>query len=185
MSNGRQTTGFRARRGLKPGARAKYGAKALGAVLPEVTRPVFERFGPQRAALMADWATIIGDPLCHFTAPEQIRWQAAKSEVDQLESGTSQPATLIIRVEGPAALEVQHRSRQILERINSYFGCRFIGDIRLLQAPLEQKKQPPAVKRFDLDRPRDDEPNLGFDDERLRTAFQRLWRGIKARNQNQ
>ena len=40
-----------------------------------------------------------------------------------------EPATLVLRVEGPAALEIQHLSAVILERVNRFFGWQAIGRI--------------------------------------------------------
>lgn len=171
---------YQNRRNAPLGRRRKF-AQTLGALAPEVTRPVFEKFGFQRAALMTDWADIIGAPLCHFTAPEEIRWQGAKGSDEALEMGCPPPATLVIRVEGPAALEVQHQTRQIMERINGYFGYKVVGDIRLLQAPLPAKKEVPEIKRYDLDKAIVGEPRLDVGDERLSNALQRMWRGIEAK----
>ncbi len=156
-------------------------AQSVGAFMPEITRQLFESFGHQRAALMADWETIIGAPLCHFTAPEEIKWKGAKNDSQNLEMGNQPPATLVIRVDGPAALEVQHQTRQIIEQINCYFGYKVIGDIRLLQAPLEPKAKKAEIKRFNLEKPVDAEPEFGPADDRLNTALIRLWRGIKNR----
>lgn len=157
-------------------------AKTVGAYLGSVTRPVFEKFGFQRAALLTDWESIVGHPLCKFTAPEQIKWQQSRNETAEVEQfGQRDGATLVIRVEGPAALEVQHQAPQIIERINSYFGYKAIGDIRILQAPLQTSPHKEPIKRVDLDQPIQDEVVLDQFDERMATAFQRLWRGIQTR----
>ena len=162
-----------------------YGAKTVGHFMAEVTRPVFEKFGFQRAALLTDWESIIGEPLCHFTAPEQIKWpQRRDAAVDAEQAGQKSGATLVIRVEGPAALEVQHQAPQIIERINGYFGFRAVGDIRILQAPLTRKPGKAKVKRYDLDAPIDREAVVAGVDDQLETALKRLWRGIQSRKIN-
>ena len=45
-------------------------------------------------------------------------------------------ATLVLRVDPARALDVEYRARQIIERINAYFGYRAIAELRILQAPL-------------------------------------------------
>ena len=160
-------------------------AKTVGHYLSGVTRPVFEKFGFQRAALLTDWDSIVGAPLCHFSAPEQIKWQAQRNETVAIEqAGQQEGATLVIRVDGPAALEVQHQAPQIIERINSYFGFRAIAEIRILQAPLNKPLPKQDIKRIDLDQPIKNEIGLKAMDERMETAFKRLWRGIQARKRN-
>ena len=50
----------------------------------------------------------------------------------------------MLRVEGPAAIEIQHLSTLILERVNRFFGWQAIGRIALRQAPLKRVTKPPA-----------------------------------------
>src|SRR5262249_59805903 len=52
------------------------------------------------------------------------------------------PATLVLRVEGPAALEIQHLAAVILERVNRFFGWQAIGRLALRQAPLRHRERP-------------------------------------------
>jgi protein-disulfide isomerase len=56
---------------------------------------------------------------------------------------------LRLKVEGPAALEIQHRGAQIVERVNAYFGHRMIDDIRLVQGALAQKPAAPVLTQPD------------------------------------
>ncbi len=161
------------------------GAKTVGQFLPAITRPVFEKFGFQRAALLTDWDMIVGEPLCHFTSPEKIKWHVSDNEQAEIEQyGQKTGATLIIRVEGPAALEVQHSAPQIMERINGYFGYKAIGSIRILQAPMAPKPLKSNKKTVDLDKPLPNEPEVNDVDDRLQTALKRLWRGIQSRKIN-
>jgi len=53
----------------------------------------------------------------------------------------------VLRVEGPVALEIQHLSGVIIERVNRFFGWRAVGRIQIRQAPLARrgKKAPPPA----------------------------------------
>lgn len=163
-------------------------AKTLGALMPAITRPVFEKFGFQRAALLSEWDVIIGEPLSQFTAPEQIKWPKVHDDhvgdETRKEVRAREGATLVIRVEGPVSLEVQHQSQQIIERINSYFGYRAVSQIRILQAPLERRKVKPQTRALDLDKPVQNEAKLPEMDDRLELALKRMWRGIQSRKIN-
>jgi hypothetical protein len=56
-----------------------------------------------------------------------------------------EPGRLVLRVEGPVALEIQHLSGVILERVNRFFGWQAVGAVRLRQAPLRRAAaQPPS-----------------------------------------
>ena len=49
---------------------------------------------------------------------------------------TPEPGILVLRVEGPTAIEIQHLSGVMLERVNRFFGWQAVGALRLRQAPL-------------------------------------------------
>ncbi len=51
-----------------------------------------------------------------------------------------EPATLVLRVEGPVALEIQHLAGVIIEKVNRFFGWRAVGRIPIRQAPLARRK---------------------------------------------
>ena len=45
-------------------------------------------------------------------------------------------ATLVLRVDGARALDVQYKAGQIIERINAYFGYAAVAQLRIVQAPI-------------------------------------------------
>ena len=57
-----------------------------------------------------------------------------------------EPATLVLRVEGPVALEIQHLSGVIIERVNRFFGWHAVGRIQIRQAPLARRKAKAAAE---------------------------------------
>jgi len=162
-----------------PDARSPYSApRSAGAFAPALTRPAFEKYGFPAAALLTDWAAIAGQDLASYTAPERLKWPR---QPDAPEDARGQPAaTLVLRVDGPRAIELQHRLTQLIERINSYFGFRAVAQIRLYQAPLERprdnRQPPPRIT------PRSDRRGLvnGVRDPRLRTALSRIAAAIDA-----
>ena len=89
------------------------------------------------------------------------------------------PATLVLRVEGPAAIEIQHQSNIILERINRYFGWQAVGRLALRQAPLKRraKTPPPRADREAAERLAATLTDVG--DDSLRMALGRLGAAVK------
>jgi hypothetical protein len=89
---------------------------------------------------------------------------------------------LVLRVEGPAAIEIQHLSGVILERVNRFFGWQAIGRIALRQAPLSRRKKaapaPPADPAV-AERIAEGLPEI--EDEPLRAALARLGAAVKAK----
>jgi hypothetical protein len=92
----------------------------------------------------------------------------------------AEPATLMLRVEGPAAIEIQHLSAVILERVNRFFGWQAIGRIGLRQAPLRRPEPAKAALTLDpaaVARMAETMPQI--ETETLRLALGRLATAIK------
>ncbi len=156
-------------------------ARSVGEFLPTLMRPAFEKYGFSSAAILTDWAALAGPELAAYTAPERLKWPRGKPDEGEASSGQN-GAILILRVSGARALEVEHRRPQIIERLNASFGYRAIGEIRVVQAPIEKREARPA-SMCAIAEP-DHLPALsGIREERLRTAIARLAGGIEARRQ--
>lgn len=153
-------------------------ATAIGAFVPKVARAAFETHGFPSANLLSDWPEIIGSEYAGITAPERLVWprgeqpQPGEGKAVGYKSARRAGATLIMRVEGPRALEIQHIGPQLLERINIYFGYRAISELRLVQGPV--RRQSVAVDKTPKDNEPETELNADIEDEGLRIALSRL-----------
>jgi hypothetical protein len=97
-----------------------------------------------------------------------------------VEGQPQEPATLILRVEGPAALEIQHSSDVILQRVNRFFGWSAVGRLALRQAPLSRRKAPARSRVPDPQSVAKVAESLSaVEDEELRAALARLGAAIK------
>lgn len=123
-------------RSLPP--RPAYGAKPVGALVPAVTRQAFQRFGFSTASLLTEWSRIIGPDLARVAVPDRVKWPRRRErEQDEDDTALSREgATIVLRVDGPRAVEVQYKSQLIKDRINAYFGYAAISTVRVMQAPL-------------------------------------------------
>ncbi|HWP27237.1 MAG TPA: DciA family protein [Xanthobacteraceae bacterium] len=150
-------------------------ARPLADAARTVLAESFAKQGFAVSELVTRWAEIAGLDIAAHTEPIKMRWpRTAKGEAGG-------PATLVLRVEGPAALEIQHMSGVIVERVNRFFGWQAVGQIALRQAPLTRRAPP---------RPRDDHAEAAaqiaatltdIKDEKLRTALARLGAAVKRR----
>jgi hypothetical protein len=166
-------------------------AKTVGALVPRLTRKAFEKYGFSTSALLTDWATIAGTDLASFTEPDRLKWPRAVDQHDEVADGNEgRPgATLILRVDGPRSIEIQFQTRQIIDRINAYFGYRAVAEIRIVQAPLGVMKpaaQLPAAAalppRSVAARPAPPAALDAIEDPALRAALERLHAGMARRS---
>jgi hypothetical protein len=159
-----------------------FGVKTVGSFLPGLTRKAFEKYGFSTASLITDWATIAGAELAAYTAPERLKWPHRAEHPDE---GTPpsqrgrQGATLVLRVDGARALDVQYNALQIIERLNAYFGYAAISELRIVQAPLAKPRTvgPPPPRQ--VAQPLTQEV-AHVADPGLRSALARLGGGVRA-----
>ncbi|WP_092869107.1 DUF721 domain-containing protein [Hyphomicrobium facile] len=129
-------------RPLPPDVRTVKGqfARAVGSFVPKVTSAAFEKYGFHSAEILSSWETIVGADVARLTRPETIKWpRGARAPVDADDAGQSAGATLIVACDPAFALEVSYRHKEIIDRINRYFGYRAIGQLKVHQVPRVEK----------------------------------------------
>ncbi|HVY89997.1 MAG TPA: DciA family protein, partial [Hyphomonadaceae bacterium] len=134
----------------------------------------YARQGFAARELVTRWAEIAGRDIAAHAEPLKMQWPRP------VEGQPQEPATLVLRVEGPMALEIQHRSDVILERVNRFFGWHAVGRIALRQAPLSRRDRPSPPRTPDPAAVKKIADTLsGVEDEALRDALARLGAAIK------
>src|SRR6516164_3911555 len=146
----------------KPG---KSVPRPLADLLHKTLTDAFAKQGFASTELVTRWADIVGAEIAAHSRPA--------------DGHTPEPGTLVLRVEGPTAIEIQHLSGVVVERVNRFFGWQAVGGLRLRQAPLRRREQTPQ-------RPVDPEAAeriaaglSEITDENLRAALGRLGAAIK------
>jgi len=146
----------------------------VGGLAQKLTSGLAKGRGASVARLRADWPVIVGAELAQFTEPEALI--AGRN-------GRTGARVLRLRVAGPAALEVQHMSAHLLERINAHFGHHRVEAIRLVQGVVARKAPPRR-------RPASPAPEIAarveaevakVDDPALRAALARLGERIASK----
>src|SRR6202163_3780045 len=149
-------------------------AKPLSVLLSDVFSDAYARQGFAARELVTRWAEIAGPEIAVHAEPLKIQWPRPG------EGQPQEPATLVLRVDGPMALEIQHGSDVILQRVNRFFGWNAVGRLALRQAPLSRGKPRRGPKAFDAASVAKIAATLsGVEDEDVRTALPRLGASIK------
>jgi len=149
-------------------------AKPLSVHLNDVFSDAFARQGFAARELVTRWPEIAGKDIAAHAEPLKMQWPRP------VEGQPQEPATLVLRVEGPMALEIQHRSDVILERVNRFFGWHAVGRIALRQAPLSPRTRRPAPPPPDPAAVKKVADTLSaVEDEALKDALARLGAAIK------
>jgi hypothetical protein len=130
---------------------------------------VFARQGFASGELVTHWPEIVGEEIAAHAEPLRLQWPRAG------EADGAEPATLVLRAEGPAAIEIQHLAPVILERVNRFLGWRAVARIALRQAPLARRRARPPPPPPDAEAAARIAAGLGdVGDPDLRAALARL-----------
>src|ERR1700759_2483393 len=149
-------------------------AKPLSVLLHDVFSDAYAKQGFAGRELVTRWAEIIGPELSAHCEPLKLQWPRP------VEGQATEPATLVLRVEGPMALEIQHASDVILQRINRFFGWSAVGRLALRQAPLSRRDRPKPSQAPDAAAVAKVAEGLSsVEDGELRAALARLGATIK------
>lgn len=116
-------------------ASRRYSPAPVGARISAVVRAAFAKRGFTQAHVLAHWSEIAGAQLTEYSSPEKLIFPRGSGDV-AARSG----ATLVVRVDGPVAVEIRHLEPQILERINAYYGHSAVARLKLVQGPLPVKR---------------------------------------------
>jgi hypothetical protein len=149
-------------------------AKPLSVLLGDVLSEAYARQGFAARELVTRWAEIAGPEISAHCEPLKMQWPRP------VEGQPQEPATLVLRVEGPMALEIQHSSEIILERVNRFFGWSVVGRLALRQGPLSRRQRAAPTPAPDAQKVAEIAETLGsVADAELRAALARLGAAIK------
>ena len=149
-------------------------AKPLSVLLSDVFSDAFAKQGFAARELVTRWAEIAGPEIAAYSEPLKMQWPRP------VEGQPQEPATLVLRVEGPMALEIQHSSDVILQRVNRFFGWSAVGRLALRQAPRSRRERPDPARAPDPAAVAKIAETLSaVEDEELRAALARLGASIK------
>ncbi|MGC2856718.1 DUF721 domain-containing protein [Novispirillum sp. DQ9] len=156
-------------------AERKYKMLAVGAVTDPLTRPLLGKHGLAEGNLLANWDAIVGPMIAALALPERVRFPKGRRDGGEL----------TVRVaSGPVAVQMQHDSPRVLERVNAYFGYPAVVRLKIIQAPLPLRRprrpaEPPPLKPAEAEAVASavaDIPDPG-----LRAALERLGAAVARR----
>ncbi|MFC3691005.1 DciA family protein [Chenggangzhangella methanolivorans] len=159
--------------------------KRLSDLLPQAMGPAAARQGFAGAEIVSRWAEIVGPELAAVSAPQKLGVPARAPAQDP--DAAPPRATLTVRAEGAFALEIQHRSAEILERVNAHLGWPCVGQVKIRQGPVaELRRRKPVPPRppepTAEERGRVETATATIEDEGLADALRRLGGAALARS---
>ncbi|AWN41644.1 DciA family protein [Methylobacterium durans] len=152
--------------------------KPLGELIEACVGPAFAAQGFASTDILAAWPDIVGPRLARFCQPSKLEWPRRRRKDEE---GRPESGTLVVRVEGVFALELQHLAPVVIERINAHYGWACVGRIVMKQGRVGTAGRRAEAAR--IDPARRGEVALAVSkigDEALRDALDRLGTAVVA-----
>lgn len=154
--------------------------KPIAEYLDRCVGPAFAAQGFASSDILAAWPDIVGERLARVSRPQRLEWPRRIRGADP--QSRPEPGTLVVRIEGAFALEMQHLAPLIVERLNAHYGWRCVGRIGLRQDRVGRgRSAPAAVPAPDPERRAEVREAVAvIADEGLREALDRLGTAVVA-----
>ncbi len=111
----------------------KRGIRRLGDVARPLLTPALRKQGFAQHEIVTRWRDIVGPLLGGRSVPERLHFPR----------GSRKGGTLTVRVDSAFALEFQHLTPQVLDRVNTYYGYGAVEKLAIRQGPIPR---PPGSK---------------------------------------
>ena len=104
--------------------RSNYEPLAVAKNIRPLIRELLGKKGIMQLEILSHWNDIVGEDLSAYAFPEKIEFRA---------NNKNDGVVHLIVPSGAFALELQHREKQIISKINTYFGYNAVAHIRIRQ----------------------------------------------------
>ena len=131
-----------------------YGTPHVSKVLGRITERTMNRRGFSDSRMLENWSAIVGPQLAAMSQPVRLSRRKSGRDGEDTAGGV-----LTVKAEGAIALEIQHLSPQIIDRLNSYYGHAAISRLNIIQGPVTitpSPLNPPPIKEEDISALADD-----------------------------
>lgn len=161
-------------------ARRPTAPKPLGDLVSRLVDPIVARKAGMTAGLLASWPEIAGQRLHEGSRPEKLIWPTRRGEDEPFEG-----ATLIVACEGAFALRLQHETRELMARVNAFFGYPAVVKLKIVQRSVRIERPDRKIRTLPLSAEKRREVadvTSRIESPRLRSALERYGETVLGRN---
>ena len=106
------------------------GLRAFGNTLPRGLKGILRKNGYNYSEIVSKWHLFVGEDISNFSYPKSIKMKKG-----------DQDGTLIIAVKRGNEITVEYSKKEIINKINAYFGYKLISEVKLQTFNSEIKKK--------------------------------------------
>jgi len=105
------------------------GLRLFGNTLPRGVKGILKRNGYNYSEIISKWNTLVGKDISSCSYPKSIKMKKKDSN-----------GTLILAIKRGDEIKIEYSKREIINKINSYFGYKLIDEIKLQTVNAKEEK---------------------------------------------
>ena len=106
------------------------GLRSFGSTLPRSVKGILKKNGYNYSEIISKWNYLVGKEIASYCYPKSIKF-----------TKTNKNATLVLLVERGNEINIEYSKKEIINKINSYFGYELINEVRLQTFSSNNKKE--------------------------------------------
>ena len=106
------------------------GLRPFGNTLPRSVRGILKKNGYNYSEIINKWNMLVGKNISSCAYPKSIKMKKGKSN-----------GTLLLAIKRGNEIDIEYSKKDIINKINSYFGYKLISEINLQAFNSENKKE--------------------------------------------
>tara|TARA_Y100001960_G_C13973676_1_gene494141 strand:- start:51 stop:530 length:480 start_codon:yes stop_codon:yes gene_type:complete len=115
------------------------GLRSFGNTLPRGIKGILKKNGYNYSEIISKWNMLVGKSISNRAYPKSIKMQQKDSK-----------GILVLNVNRGDEIDIEYSKKEIINKINSYFGYKLINEIRLqtFNSVNENKKSKKVLGKF-------------------------------------
>ena len=105
------------------------GLRSFGSTLPRGVKGILKKNGYNYSEIISKWNILVGKDISDCAYPKSIKMKKGDSN-----------GTLVLAIKRGDEINIEYSKREIIDKINSYFGYKLINEIRLQTFNSESEK---------------------------------------------
>ena len=105
------------------------GLRPFGNTLPRGVKSILKKNGYNYSEIISKWDFLMGKEIASYCYPRSIKISKSDSK-----------GTLVLGIERGDEINVEYSKREIINKINSYFGYKLINEIKIEIFKIKSKK---------------------------------------------
>ena len=143
------------------------GLRPFSNTIPKNLKQIFKKRGKNFSNLVDNWSKIVGKNISDVSYPVKI-----------LSDRNSKKSSLILNVMRGNELEIEYSKSEIMDKVNSFFGYKFLNSLKLTSAQTKKNDK----NRFLVRRKKYEKQLDNIENEKLKTQLDELIKAFNEKN---